>query len=169
MGLSKRPHEQSLTDRLITAGAAFCGMIGIAVGSTLGGLAAIPAAAAAWGYSLGGWVAGLAGLAAGAAVNFWPIAPRHPQADHTPECGAADSPPPATVPASRKPLTLSHVMGGAGGITGGLVGAFTGAAIGACVAGVVKISEMRQAMLNGELPRDVAARSKGRDGGPFIH
>ncbi len=153
--------EHSLLATLVVTGASFVGIAGMAVGSILGSLAVIPVTAAAVGYSMGGWASGIAGLVMGTMANFWPLHKKTedalPGENHS-----------AALP-DHETVRLSDYAANVCGFTVGILGAFTGAAMGAGLAGIVTMAETRQAMLNGELPRDVAARSKGRDGGPFIH
>lgn len=161
MSNSKGTSKRSLLSALMVAGASIAGMAGMVTGGLLATIAAIPVSAAAVGYSMGGWASAATGLILGSVANFWPLYKK------TEVIQPAEADTPAII--DHETVRLCDYAGNVGALTGGIVGAFTGAATGAAIAGIITVSETRQAMLNGEDPRDVANRRKDRDNGPFFH
>ncbi len=161
MSNSKGAHKHSLLATLTVAGASLAGIAGMVTGGLLATIAAIPVIAAAVGYSMGGWASAAAGLVLGGVANFWPLYKK------TDIIQPAEADTPAII--DHETVRLCDYAGNVGALTGGIVGAFTGAAVGAGLAGIITVAETRQAMLNGEDPRDVARRREDRDNGPFFH
>ena len=146
----------SLLSTLTITGASLVGGAGMLIGGVVGSIAVVPVTAAAWGYSLGGWASGVAGLVLGTVANFLPLYRR--SAEKLPL-----EIPSSAAPETRQTVSLSNYAEDIGGFTGGIAGAFTGAALGAVAAGIVTIAETRQAMLRGDHPQEIKPRRKDRD------